>query len=62
MWGCRPHWFALPKAIRDAIWQAYQPGQEMTLTPSRAYVEAARAAQDWIQEHVIVLQGRLPCV
>ena len=48
MWGCRAHWFKLPKPIRDAIWRAYEPGQEITKAPSAAYREAARTAQDWI--------------
>jgi hypothetical protein len=48
MWGCKRHWFMLPKALRDRIWQTYEPGQEVTLTPSAAYVKAATAAQDWI--------------
>lgn len=47
-WGCRRHWYALPQAIRARIWAAFRPGQEDTKTPSREYVEAARAAQDWI--------------
>lgn len=51
MWGCSRHWFALPKGIRDRIWRAYRPGQEDTKTPSETYVEAARAAQEWIAEH-----------
>lgn len=48
MWGCRKHWFLLPKPIRDEIWRAYRPGQEETSTPSADYVAAARKAQDWI--------------
>lgn len=48
MWGCRPHWYKLPKPIRDAIWRAYQVGQETTMTPSESYIAAAKAAQDWI--------------
>lgn len=51
MWGCREHWFALPKNLRDRIWAAYKPGQEKTMTPSREYVLAARAVQEWIAEH-----------
>jgi hypothetical protein len=50
-WGCRPHWFKLPKEIRDRIWRAFRPGQEDTKTPSRAYIEAAREAQAWIEQH-----------
>jgi hypothetical protein len=41
MWGCKAHWFKLPKALRDKIWRTYKPGQEISQTPSRAYVEAA---------------------
>jgi hypothetical protein len=48
MWGCRQHWFSLPKQLRDRIWANYVPGQEITKTPSVAYIEAARAVQDWI--------------
>lgn len=48
MWGCRAHWFTLPKPIRDRIWRTYRPGQENSGRPSPEYVEAARAAQEWI--------------
>lgn len=48
MWGCKPHWFALPKPIRDEIWRTNRPGQEISKTPSPDYLTAARAARDWI--------------
>lgn len=48
MWGCKPHWYRLPKHLRDRIWAAYVPGQEITKTPSREYIEAAQAVQAWI--------------
>lgn len=48
MWGCRKHWYDLPINLRNAIWRTYRPGQEVAATPSRAYVAAARAAQEWI--------------
>ena len=48
LWGCRTHWFMLPKYIRDKIWDAYVPGQEITKTPSRRYIEVAREAREWI--------------
>jgi hypothetical protein len=48
VWGCRPHWYTLPKPLRDAIWRAYRPGQEETGTPSREYLDAATAVQAWI--------------
>jgi hypothetical protein len=51
MWGCKKHWFMLPQNIRNAIWKAYRPGQEITKTPSRAYIYAAQSAQEWIKSH-----------
>lgn len=51
MWGCKKHWFRLPKALRDRIWRAYVPGQEVTMTPSETYMEAAMDAQRWIRDH-----------
>jgi hypothetical protein len=48
MWGCSPHWFALPPALRAEIWRAYQPGQEKTMKPSAAYVAVAQKVQEWI--------------
>lgn len=48
MWGCKPHWLKLPEALRARIWNAYEPGQEVDGTPSRKYIDAARAVQAWI--------------
>ena len=55
MWGCRRHWYMLPKTLRNKIWAAYVPGQEVTKTPSAEYVEVAREVQRWIQDHYPVL-------
>lgn len=54
MWGCKPHWFRLPKALRDAVWKAYVPGQEITKTPSRTYLAVARLVQGWIEGKVVM--------
>lgn len=51
VWGCMPHWKTLPAELRDRIWRAYQPGQEVKGTPSAAYITAARAVQQWIAEN-----------
>lgn len=57
MWGCRAHWLSLPKPFRDEIWRTYVPGQEVTKTPSEAYLRAARRVDDWIRANEKV--GRL---
>ena len=51
MWGCKVHWYALPKELRSRIWATYRPGQEVTKTPSKEYIEAAKAVQNWIEEY-----------
>lgn len=51
MWGCKPHWFRLPLHLRNKIWVTYEPGQEVNLTPSAAYLAVAREVQDWIKEN-----------
>lgn len=43
-WGCRMHWYRLPKELRDRIWATYRPGQETDKNPSAAYLAAAREA------------------
>jgi hypothetical protein len=45
MLACKPHWFQLPKAIRDEIWATYRPGQEIDKRFSDAYSDAFDKAQ-----------------
>jgi transcriptional regulator with XRE-family HTH domain len=52
MWGCKAHWFLLPKELRDRIWQTYVPGQEIDMTPSQAYLDVADDVQAWIKSHI----------
>ena len=49
MWGCKPHWFKLPAALRARIWATYKPGQEIDGSPSQAYIDAAYKVQRWIR-------------
>lgn len=49
LWGCKQHWYLLPRDLRDRIWKSFRPGQEDAKTPSREYVEAAKAVQAWIE-------------
>lgn len=51
MWGCRSHWFTLPKHLRDRIWATFVPGQEKTYTPSAEYLKAADDVQAWIRAY-----------
>lgn len=51
MWGCKTHWFKLPKALRDRIWRAYRPGQERDQRPSAEYLQVAREAEAWIRDN-----------
>lgn len=41
---CWRHWRMVPKALKDAVWATYRPGQEETKDPSPAYLAAAEAA------------------
>ena len=50
-WGCTPHWFKLPLALRQKVWTTFKPGQEVSKTPSREYVLVARQVQEWIKNH-----------
>jgi hypothetical protein len=52
MWGCKSHWFVLPVSIRNKIWAAYRPGQEVTMTPSAAYLQVAKEAEVWIKQRL----------
>lgn len=47
---CKPHWYSLPKRLRDAVWAAYRAGK-VTGRLGREYVAAVRAAQAWLEEH-----------
>lgn len=49
LWGCKKHWFMLPKNLRDKIWETYVPGQEISKTPSAQYIKAATDVQEWIK-------------
>lgn len=51
LWGCKAHWRRLPRHLRNKIWNTYRPGQEVTFTPSAAYVEVALEIQAWIKEN-----------
>jgi len=35
---CKRHWYELPREDRDLVWSLYEPGQEITKTPSAEYI------------------------
>lgn len=47
---CLPHWRKVPRDLQQAVWAAYEPGQERRKDPSEAYLEAARAAVNAVAE------------
>jgi predicted SPOUT superfamily RNA methylase MTH1 len=38
MFMCKRHWFMLPKAMRDRVWEHYVPGQEVRKDPTEEYL------------------------
>lgn len=62
MWGCKSHWFTLPKWLRGKVWDAYVPGQEISKTPSEAYIDVAHEVQDWIEGYKKREQARIELI
>ena len=52
MWGCKKHWMTLPKKLREALWEAYEPGQEVTKKPSAQYRRVAKEIREWIYRYI----------
>ena len=48
MFMCKKHWFTLPKELRDAVWAAYEPGQEVRMDPTGEYLNVAARAVRWL--------------
>lgn len=57
LWGCKPHWFTLPKRLRDKIWATYVPGQEIRKDPSEAYLKVADEVEAWCRERELEKLG-----
>lgn len=52
LWGCRTHWFKLPKELRARVWAAYRPGQEIDKCPSQEYLAIADKVDTWCREYM----------
>lgn len=46
---CLSHWYMLPKAMRDRLWELYEPGQERRMDPSPEYIEHAMACVEYVR-------------
>lgn len=53
MWGCKRHWFKLPKYLRDKVWATYRPGQEKDRDVSQEYLDVADQVQKWCREYIM---------
>lgn len=42
MFACRSHYYLLPQFLRDSLWAAYRPGQEVTKKVSGLYILVQR--------------------
>ena len=41
---CLAHWRLVPARLQREVWRHYRKGQEIDKQPTRAYMEAQRAA------------------
>jgi len=49
LWGCKRHWYALPKELRNKVWDAYVPGQEIRKDPTGEYMDVMAELYAWIK-------------
>lgn len=45
--ACRVHWYALPRSTRNAIWAAYEPGQNAATMSSDYRAALDEATRHW---------------
>lgn len=50
MFMCKSHWYMLPKAMRDRLWEVYVPGQERRMDPTTEYIDHAMACVNYVFE------------
>jgi hypothetical protein len=50
LWGCKPHWYALPNTLRAWIGRTYRLGMDTDTHPTVKYCEAHAAALAWIEQ------------
>jgi hypothetical protein len=47
---CGKHWRMVPSHLQDDVWATYRPGQEISKTPTREYLVAAKRAINAVAE------------
>lgn len=61
MFMCRRHWYMLPKAMRDAVWAEYTPGQERNMElVTDDYLRVTREAINFVRAAESVPSGDQP--
>jgi hypothetical protein len=55
---CAYHWRLVPTILKLAVWEHYVPGQEVSKTPTAAYLNAAKAAIQAVEEIVRLKDAR----
>jgi len=48
---CKPHWFSTRRALQQAIWREYRPGQERDKRPSTRYVAVQQLCVSELLHH-----------
>lgn len=47
---CARHWYLVPQSLRTIVWRTYRPGQETDKAPTQDYLDAARAAINFVAQ------------
>lgn len=50
MFMCYRHWSLIPKAKQRELWQVYREGQEVSKSPTREYMDVARALRVFVAD------------
>jgi hypothetical protein len=51
---CRKHWFRLPEPMRDLVWSAYVPGQEIRKDPSPEYLNVTQRCIEYLEKVEVI--------
>ncbi len=57
--ACKPHWFMLPKELRDRIWKYYKRGQDIGSASEEYKAALQDAIAFWSSEFARATKGGL---